>query len=108
MDAPTIIHANTNKIDNADDDDDGILSIATIPQGQNNLHPLILHNSSDKEQAEGDDGDENEEDDDDDKDEDDKPMIDHRTKQKNNKNQECAGPGATTEEQTRNMQTTPS
>ena len=52
----------------ADDNDDGILSIATIPQGQNNQHPLILHDSSDDEQAEGNDDNENEEDDDDNKD----------------------------------------
>ena len=108
----TIIHANANEIDNADDNNDGILSIATIPQGLNNLHPRILHNSLDEEQAEGDDDDENKEDNDNDKDNDDKAMIDHaarpRTKQKNNKNQECAGPSVTTEEQTRNMQTTPS
>jgi hypothetical protein len=41
VDTPTIIHANANEIDDAEDDNDGILSIATIPQGQNNLHPLI-------------------------------------------------------------------
>ncbi len=45
VDTPTIIHANANEIDDADDDDDGILSITTISQGQNNLHPLILHDS---------------------------------------------------------------
>jgi hypothetical protein len=40
---------------------DGILSIAAIPQGQNNLHPLILHDSLDEEQAEGDDNAKNKE-----------------------------------------------
>jgi hypothetical protein len=77
VDTPTVIHANANEIDNTDDNDDGILSIATIPQCQNKLHPLIVHDSSDKEQAEGDDNDENEEDDDNDEDDDDEPMIDH-------------------------------
>ena len=66
-----------NKIDNADDDNEGILSIATIPQGQNNLHPLILHDSSDEEQAEGDKDDKDKEDNDDDKDDNDKAMVDH-------------------------------
>jgi hypothetical protein len=47
------MHANANEIDDIDDHDDGILSIDTIPQGQNNLHLLILHDSSDEEQAEG-------------------------------------------------------
>ena len=77
MDTSTIIHTNANEIDDADDNDDGILSIATIPQGQNNLHPLILHNSSDEEQAKGDEDDEDKEDNDDDKDDDDKAMVDH-------------------------------
>jgi hypothetical protein len=77
VDTPTIIHANVNEIADADDDDDGILSIATIPQGQNNLHPLILHDSSDEEQAEGDDDYKNEEDNDDNEDDDDEAMLDH-------------------------------
>ena len=79
MDTPTIIHTSGNEIDDSDDKDDGILFIATIPQGQNNLHPLILHDSSDKEQTEGDDNDENKEDDDDDEDKDDEPRIYHAT-----------------------------
>ena len=77
VDTPTIIHANANEIDDADDNDNGILSIATIPQGQNNLHPLILHDSSDEEQAEGDKDDKDKEDNDDDKDDNDKAMVDH-------------------------------
>ena len=74
---PTIIHANVNEIDNADDDNDDILSIVTTSQGQNNLHPLILHDSLDEEQAEGDDDNENKEDNDNNEDNDDKAMIDH-------------------------------
>jgi hypothetical protein len=77
VNTPTIIHANANEINDADDDDDGILPIATIPQGQNSLHPLILHDSSDKEQAKGDDDGKNEEDNDDDKFDNVKTMVDH-------------------------------
>jgi hypothetical protein len=77
VDTPTIIHINANEIDNADDNNDGILSIATIPQGQNNLHPLILHNSLDEEQVGGDEDDKDKEDNDDDKDNNDEAMVDH-------------------------------
>ena len=64
VNTPTIIHVNANEINDAGDNNNGILSIATIPQGQNNLHPLILHDSSDEEQAEGGDDDKNEKDND--------------------------------------------
>jgi hypothetical protein len=63
VDTPTIIQANANEIDGADDDDDGIISIATIPAGQNDPHPHILHNSSDDEQVEEDDEDDDDDDD---------------------------------------------
>jgi hypothetical protein len=46
VDTPTIICANNNEIDEIDDNDDGILSIATIP-ANNNHDPLILPNTSD-------------------------------------------------------------
>ncbi len=46
VDAPTIIHANNKKIDIINDDNNGILSIATIP-AKNNHDPLILPNTSD-------------------------------------------------------------
>ena len=78
MDTPTIIHVNANEIDDTDDNNDGIvLSITTIPQGQNNLHPLILHVSLDEEQAEGDDDDKNDQDNNDDKEDDNEAIIDH-------------------------------
>ena len=47
------------------------------PQGQNNLHPLILHNSLDEEQVGGDEDDKDKEDNDDDKDNNDEAMVDH-------------------------------
>ncbi len=46
VDALAIIRANNNKINIINDDDDGILSIATIP-GNNNHDPLILPGTSD-------------------------------------------------------------
>ncbi len=46
VDAPTIIHANIKKIDRIYYDNNGILSIATIPE-TNNHDPLILPNTSD-------------------------------------------------------------
>jgi hypothetical protein len=46
VNAPVIIHANNNQINIINDDDDGILSIATIP-AKNNHDPLILPETSD-------------------------------------------------------------
>jgi hypothetical protein len=46
VDALTMVQANTNKIDEINDNDGGILSIATIPEN-NNPNPLILPNTSD-------------------------------------------------------------
>jgi hypothetical protein len=44
--APMIIHANNNKINVINDNNDGILLIATIPEN-NNHDPLILPDTSD-------------------------------------------------------------
>ncbi len=46
VDAPTIIYTNNNKIGIINDDDNGILSITTIP-ANNNHNTLILHNTID-------------------------------------------------------------
>jgi hypothetical protein len=61
VDTPTIIHANANEIDDEIYNDDGIISVATIPQGQNDPHPLVLNDTTDEEQAEGGDDDEDDE-----------------------------------------------
>jgi hypothetical protein len=81
VDTSTIIHANANNIDDAIYNDDGIISVATIPQGQNDPHPLVLNDTMDEEQAEGGDDDEDEENDhdddkDDDEEDDDEEMMD--------------------------------
>ncbi len=62
VDAPTIIHANINEIDETDDDNNGIISVANIP-AQANQDPLIVPDTSDKD--DGDDDNNNEEDNDD-------------------------------------------
>jgi hypothetical protein len=41
VDAPTIVCANVDKIDEIDDDNNDIMSIATIPPA-NDLNPLVL------------------------------------------------------------------
>jgi hypothetical protein len=46
VDAPMIIHANNNEIDVINDNDNGILLVATIP-ANNNHNPLILPDTSD-------------------------------------------------------------
>ncbi len=45
VEAPTIVRANDDKIDNINDNNDGIMFIATIPQA-NNPDPLILSDKS--------------------------------------------------------------
>ncbi len=62
VDAPTIIHADINEIDETDDNDDGIISVADIP-AQANQDPLIVPDTSDEDN--GDDDDNNKEDNDD-------------------------------------------
>jgi hypothetical protein len=65
VDAPTIIHANINEIDETDDDDDdGIISVANIP-AQANQDPLIVPDISDEDVGDNDDNDEEDNDDDD-------------------------------------------
>jgi hypothetical protein len=60
VDAPTIIHADINEIDETDDDDNGIISVADIP-AQADHYPLNVPDTSDE-----DDGGEDNEDDDED------------------------------------------
>jgi hypothetical protein len=62
VDAPTIIHADINEIDETDDDNDGIISVADIP-AQANQDPLIVPDTSDEDN--GDDNDDDKEDNDD-------------------------------------------
>jgi hypothetical protein len=57
-----IIHANINEINKTDEDNDGIISVADIP-AQTDQDPLIVPDTSDKDN--GDDNDDNEEDNDD-------------------------------------------
>jgi hypothetical protein len=45
VDTPTIIHANNNEIEDIDDNNDSLLSIATTPQN-NSQNPLILPDTS--------------------------------------------------------------
>jgi hypothetical protein len=47
VDAPTIINADINEIDETDDDNDGIISVADIP-AQANQDPLIIPDTSDE------------------------------------------------------------
>ncbi len=53
VDAPTIIHANTNEIEETDNDDDGIISVADIP-AQANQDPLIVPDTSDEDEGDND------------------------------------------------------
>jgi hypothetical protein len=46
VDALTIVHANNNEIDEIDDDNNDIMSLATIPPA-NNPNPLVLPDTSD-------------------------------------------------------------
>jgi hypothetical protein len=46
VDAPTIIHTDINEIDETDDDNDGIISVADIP-AQANQDPLIVPDTAD-------------------------------------------------------------
>ncbi len=61
--APTIKCANDNKINMINDNDEGILSIATIP-ANNNHDPLILLNTSDSDTLDNKDQNKNNENDD--------------------------------------------
>ncbi len=63
VDALTIIHANINKIDKTDDNNDGIISVADIP-AQANQDPLIVPDTSDKDDGDNDDDDKEDNDDD--------------------------------------------
>jgi hypothetical protein len=47
VDAPTIIHADINEINETDDDDDGIISVADIP-AQADHYPLNIPDTSDE------------------------------------------------------------
>jgi hypothetical protein len=62
VDAPTIIHADINEIDETDDDNDGIISVADIP-AQADHYPLNIPDTSDKDD-EGKDNEDNNKDDD--------------------------------------------
>jgi hypothetical protein len=62
VDAPMIIRANNNKINVINDDNNGILSIATIPANNNHV-PLILPNTSDSDTLVDEDQNKDEEDD---------------------------------------------
>jgi hypothetical protein len=62
VDAPTIIHADINEINETDDNKDGIISVANIP-AQANQDPLIVPDTSDKD--DGDDDNDDKEDNDD-------------------------------------------
>ena len=46
VDAPLIVHTNDNEIHKTDDDNEDIMSIATIPPA-NNLNPLVLPDTLD-------------------------------------------------------------
>jgi hypothetical protein len=65
VDAPMIIHADINEIVETDDDNNSIISVANIP-AQANQDPLIIPDTSDKD--DGDDDDNNKEDNGDDDD----------------------------------------
>jgi hypothetical protein len=92
VDAPTIIHADINEIDETDDDDDGIISVADIP-AQANHYPLNVPDTSDEDDEgkddEDDDKDNNapQENDADDKDDD----KDNHAPQENNPSNESGG-----------------
>jgi hypothetical protein len=61
VDAPTIIHADINEIDETDDDKDGIISVADIP-AQADHYPLNVPDTSDKDNEGKDDEDDDEDD----------------------------------------------
>jgi hypothetical protein len=92
VDAPTIIHADINEIDETDDDNDGIISVADIP-AQADHYPLNVPDTSDKDNE----GEDNEDDDEDDdapqeNDEDDKDdNEDNHAPQENNPSNESGG-----------------
>ncbi len=50
VDAPTILHPNNNEINEIDDNNNGIMSITTIPPG-NSPNPLVLPDTSDDNNA---------------------------------------------------------
>jgi hypothetical protein len=62
VDAPTIIHADINEIDETDDDNDGIISVADIP-AQADHYPLNVPGTSDEDDEVKDDEDDDEDDD---------------------------------------------
>ncbi len=62
VDAPTIIHTNINEINETDDDNDRIISIADIP-AQANHYPLNVPDTLDKDDGGKDDKDDDKEDD---------------------------------------------
>ncbi len=65
VDAPTIIHADINEINETDDDNGSIISVAGIP-AQANQDPLIIPDTSDKDDGDGNDDNEEDNNDDDD------------------------------------------
>jgi hypothetical protein len=67
VDAPTIIHADINEINETDDNNDGIISVANI-LAQANQDPLIVPDTSDKDDGDDDDDDNEEVNDDEDND----------------------------------------
>ncbi len=89
MDAPTIIHANINEINETDDDDNGIISVADIP-AQADHYPLNVPDTSDKDDEGEDDNEDDgapQENDKDDKDD----NKDDNTPQENNPSNESGG-----------------
>jgi hypothetical protein len=65
VDAPTIIHTNINEIGETDDNNDSIISVANIP-AQANQDPLIVPDTSDKDNRDDNDDDKEDNNDDDD------------------------------------------
>jgi hypothetical protein len=65
VNAPRIIYADINEIDETDDDDNGIISVANIP-AQANQDPLIVPDTSDEDNDNDNDDKEDNDDDDDD------------------------------------------
>jgi hypothetical protein len=85
VDAPRIIHADINEIDETDDNDNGIISVADIP-AQANQDPLIIPDTSDE-----DDRDDNDDDDDDDDNKEDNNDEDDNTPQEYDPENESEG-----------------
>ena len=71
VNAPNVVHAHNNEIDAPIDDDDGILSVETlpnIPAGHFNNQPIVLNESSEEELDDNEDNDGDDKDDKDDED----------------------------------------